>query len=93
MATLRIDKVVVNMRIPKHIAIIPDGNRRWAVQHKMEKKDGYQSGLIPGVQVLRKAKEYGVSEITYYGFTTDNCRRPREQKEAFKKACGCIAIY
>jgi len=86
-ATLTTDKVVANMRIPKHIAIIPDGNRRWAVQHKMDKKDGYQNGLTPGVQVLRKAKEYGISEITYYGFTTDNCRRPKEQKDAFKKAC------
>lgn len=75
------------MRIPKHIAIIPDGNRRWAQHHQMKKKDGYQKGLFPGVQVLRKAKEYGVKEITYYGFTTDNCKRPKEQKEAFQKAC------
>ena len=75
------------MRIPKHIAIIPDGNRRWAQGHQMKKKDGYQKGLFPGVQVLRKAKEYGISEITYYGFTTDNCKRPKEQKEAFQKAC------
>jgi hypothetical protein len=75
------------LRIPKHIAIIPDGNRRWAQGHQMKKKDGYQKGLFPGVQVLRKAKEYGISEITYYGFTTDNCKRPKEQKEAFQKAC------
>lgn len=75
------------MRIPKHIAIIPDGNRRWAAGHQMEKKDGYQYGLAPGLEVLRKAKEYGVSEITYYGFTVDNCKRPKEQQNAFKKAC------
>ncbi len=75
------------MRIPKHIAIIPDGNRRWAAQHQMEKKDGYQHGLNPGLEVLRKAKKYGVSEITYYGFTVDNCKRPKEQQNAFKKAC------
>lgn len=75
------------MRIPKHIAIIPDGNRRWAVKHDMEKKDGYENGLEPGLLVLRKAKEYHVKEITYYGFTTDNCKRPKAQQEAFKKAC------
>ena len=75
------------MRIPKHIAIIPDGNRRWATQHQMEKKDGYQHGLTPGLEVLRKAKEYGVAEITYYGFTVDNCKRPKVQQNAFKKAC------
>lgn len=75
------------MRIPKHIAIIPDGNRRWAVKHNLEKKDGYAKGLKPGLEVLRKAKEYHVDEITYYGFTTDNCKRPKAQQEAFKKAC------
>ena len=75
------------MRIPKHIAIIPDGNRRWAVSHDMKKKDGYQHGLQPGLEVLRRAIENGVEEITYYGFTQDNCKRPKEQQEAFQQAC------
>lgn len=76
-----------SVRTPKHIAIIPDGNRRWAVRNRMEKQEGYQNGLEPGLRVLRKAKEYGISEITYYGFTTDNCKRPKVQQEAFQKAC------
>ena len=75
------------MRVPKHIGIIPDGNRRWALEHNMEKKDGYQYGLRPGIELLRKAKEYGVQELTYYGFTTDNCKRPKEQCTAFQSAC------
>ncbi len=75
------------MRIPKHIAVIPDGNRRFAVSHGMEKKDGYAYGLKPGLSLLRQAKELGVEEITYYGFTVDNCKRPKEQVLAFQKAC------
>ena len=75
------------MRIPKHIGIIPDGNRRWALSRQMEKKDGYQYGLEPGMKLLKKAKEYGVEELTYYGFTTDNCKRPKEQFDAFQSAC------
>ena len=75
------------MRLPKHIAIIPDGNRRWAVQHDLQKQDGYEQGLAPGLSLLRKAKKYGVLEITYYGFTMDNCKRPKVQQEAFRKAC------
>ena len=75
------------MRIPKHIGIIPDGNRRWALSQQMEKKDGYQYGLEPGMKLLKKAKEYGVEELTYYGFTTDNCKRPKEQFDAFQSAC------
>lgn len=75
------------MRIPKHIAIIPDGNRRWAVDKGLNKEDGYNSGLNPGVAVLNLAKEIGIEEITYYGFTVDNCKRPKVQVEAFRKAC------
>lgn len=73
--------------IPKHIGIIPDGNRRWATEHGMEKKDGYQYGLLPGVKLLRMAKEHKIEELTYYGFTVDNCKRPTEQFASFQKAC------
>ncbi len=75
------------MRIPEHIAVIPDGNRRWAVAHGMGKKDGYSYGLRPGLLLLRRAKQLGIREITYYGFTVDNCKRPKEQVEAFQRAC------
>ena len=75
------------MRIPKHIGIIPDGNRRWAEQAGLQKKDGYAHGLTPGLDLLRLAREAGVREITYYGFTTDNCGRPPEQVKAFSEAC------
>jgi len=72
---------------PKHIGIIPDGNRRWAQLHGMKKQDGYMYGLQPGVELLARAKEAGIKEITYYGFTMDNCKRPREQVVAFRRAC------
>ena len=72
---------------PKHIGIIPDGNRRWAVEHGMRKQDGYEYGLLPGLKLLRKAKEHEIEEITYYGFTVDNCKRPKEQFEAFQAVC------
>ena len=75
------------MRIPNHIGIIPDGNRRWATRAGLAKKDGYVHGLTPGLDLLRLAREAGVREITYYGFTTDNCKRPPEQVFAFSKAC------
>jgi len=72
---------------PEHIGIIPDGNRRWALAHGMEKKDGYAYGLEPGLRLLRLAKAHGIKEITYYGFTVDNCKRPGEQLAAFSRAC------
>ena len=71
----------------KHVGIIPDGNRRWAKAHGMEKEDGYTYGLQPGLDLSRLAKETGIGEITYYGFTMDNCKRPAVQFQAFRKAC------
>lgn len=73
--------------LPKHIGIIPDGNRRWAKANGLKKQDGYSYGLKPGMCLLQKAKEYGITEVTYYGFTVDNCKRPKEQCCAFQKAC------
>lgn len=75
------------MRIPQHLAVIPDGNRRWASLHGLKKEQGYQFGLNPGVQLLRQAKQAGIKEVTFYGFTTDNCKRPRAQRDAFCAAC------
>lgn len=72
---------------PRHIGIIPDGNRRWAQNQGMDKQDGYEHGLLPGLKLLHLAKEKGIDEITYYGFTVDNCKRPAEQFQAFQKAC------
>lgn len=75
------------MRIPRHVGIIPDGNRRWAKDKSMNKSEGYQHGLNPGLEVLKEAMRYGVGEVTYYGFTVDNCKRPKEQIKAFQQAC------
>ncbi|MBD5507164.1 MAG: undecaprenyl diphosphate synthase family protein [Lachnospiraceae bacterium] len=74
-------------RIPKHIGIIPDGNRRWATENGLKKEAGYTYGLEPGLRLLRAAQRMGVQELTYYGFTVDNCKRPKEQVTAFSKAC------
>ncbi len=74
-------------RIPKHIGIIPDGNRRWAKEHGLRKEEGYAHGLEPGLRLLKAAREKGIKELTYYGFTVDNCKRPKEQVEAFSRAC------
>lgn len=77
----------MKLRIPKHIAIIPDGNRRWAKSTGLERHMGYEHGLNPGLEFLQLAQEYGVEEVTYYGFTTDNCKRPPVQVKAFRNAC------
>ncbi len=75
------------MRLPNHIGIIPDGNRRWAENNGLRKSEGYKNGLNPGLELLRLCKNIGIKEITYYGFTMDNTKRPTEQTVAFRAAC------
>ena len=74
-------------RLPKHIGIIPDGNRRWAVQHGYQKQDGYQYGIKPGFELYDICLKLGIKEMTFYGFTMDNTKRPAVQTQAYQKAC------
>ncbi len=75
------------MRLPKHIGIIPDGNRRWAKSKGMEKDKGYENGIDPGLETYRTCRDLGINEVTFYGFTTDNTKRPSYQTKAFTDAC------
>ncbi len=75
------------MKIPNHIGIIPDGNRRWAMENGLSKEKGYKEGLKPGLDLFKLCEKEGVKEITYYGFTVDNTKRPKNQRLAFTKAC------
>ncbi len=75
------------MRIPNHIGIIPDGNRRWAESKSLEKHKGYKYGLLPGIKLFNLCKKKGIKEITYYGFTMDNTKRPKKQRKAFTNSC------
>ncbi len=80
-------------RLPQHIGIIPDGNRRWAQHKGMNKQDGYESGLRPGLEVYELCLELGIKELTFYGFTVDNTKRPSAQIRAFRKACVDAVEY
>jgi len=75
------------LRIPEHIGIIPDGNRRWAESKGMSKEKGYMIGTGPGLELFKLCQQSGVKELTYYGFTVDNTKRPAEQRKAFSDAC------
>lgn len=81
----RVAKTLI--RIPNHIGIIPDGNRRWAGSNGLAKEKGYAMGLDPGLALFRLFTEVGIKELTFYGFTTDNTKRPSEQTTAFTNAC------
>ncbi|NLJ88482.1 MAG: undecaprenyl diphosphate synthase family protein [Epulopiscium sp.] len=74
-------------RLPNHIGIIPDGNRRWALSNNKEKHEGYKYGINPGFELYKICLDYGIKEMTFYGFTQDNTKRPPIQTKAFQEAC------
>jgi undecaprenyl diphosphate synthase len=82
----------VKSRIPSHVGLIPDGNRRWAVQHGLRKEEGYASGIAPGFELFERCRQLGIPEVSVFGFTQDNTRRPAVQADAFRQACTTFAL-
>jgi len=78
-------------RLPRHIGFIPDGNRRWAAQRGLAKEQGYASGIAPGLALVEECKALGIAEVSVYGFTQDNTRRPTAQANQFRAACVAFA--
>ncbi len=65
--------------IPKHIAIIMDGNRRWAKQHNLPIKLGHKEGAETLKKITRYANQIGVKYLTVYAFSTENWKRSEEE--------------
>jgi undecaprenyl diphosphate synthase len=78
-------------RLPKHIGFIPDGNRRWARERGLPEAEGYKAGVCKGLELVQTCCQLGIEEITIYGFTQDNTKRPREQRVAFASSCVAFA--
>jgi undecaprenyl diphosphate synthase len=78
--------MVKMIRLPKHIGIIPDGNRRWAIKNGLHKKDGYMKSIDPSKMLYDDIRNLGVKEVTVYCFTAENVKRLQNQKDAFKEA-------
>jgi undecaprenyl diphosphate synthase len=75
------DKLDLN-NIPKHVAIIMDGNGRWAKKHGEDRVFGHISGVKSIRDVLEAATEIGVEYLTLYAFSTENWDRPKEEVDA-----------
>jgi undecaprenyl diphosphate synthase len=68
-------------RIPQHIAIIMDGNRRWAKQRELPHAMGHWEGAEVLTEIVRAASEIGVKSLTVFAFSTENWHRPDEEIE------------
>ena len=65
--------------VPRHIAIIMDGNGRWAAQRGLTRSRGHQAGAEPVRVALRAAQKAGVEFLTLYAFSTENWGRPQDE--------------
>ncbi|MDP4240473.1 MAG: isoprenyl transferase [Bacteroidota bacterium] len=69
-------------RLPKHIAIIMDGNGRWAKERGYDRIFGHQNGVTSVREITEAAAEIGIEYLTLYAFSTENWGRPQPEVEA-----------
>jgi len=65
--------------IPKHIAIIMDGNGRWAKKRKLPRARGHQKGIVTVREIVEACVNLGVGYLTLYTFSTENWKRPKNE--------------
>ena len=73
--------IVDNENVPSHIAIIMDGNGRWAKQRSMPRIKGHHEGMNTVKRITRYANKLGVRILTLYAFSTENWKRPKTEVE------------
>ena len=79
-------------RIPQHVAIIMDGNGRWAKQRGHERSYGHQAGAETVHVIAEEAAKLGVRYLTLYTFSTENWNRPEEEVQALMSRLDGIAL-
>jgi undecaprenyl diphosphate synthase len=86
--TKNIDDIEISIdkdRIPAHIAIIMDGNGRWAKERKLPRAIGHGAGVEAIRNVVKECSKIGVKYLTLYAFSTENWVRPKEEINALMK--------
>lgn len=69
-------------RLPKHVAIIMDGNGRWAKRHGFLRSMGHENGVATVRKITEIASELGIGYLTLYTFSTENWNRPKDEVDA-----------
>lgn len=78
-------------RVPKHVAVIMDGNGRWAKAQGRDRSDGHRAGVDALHTMLDAAKKIGIKYVTCYTFSTENWNRPKREVDILMNLIG-IAI-
>jgi undecaprenyl diphosphate synthase len=71
--------------LPKHVAVIMDGNGRWAKQRHLPRVEGHRAGAESARVIIRTAGELGIKYLTLYAFSAENWNRPKDEVDALMK--------
>ena len=74
-----------SMRVPEHVAIILDGNGRWAKKRFLPRNMGHAQGSKTVERIIEDAFDMGIKYLTVYAFSTENWRRPKDEVDALMK--------
>lgn len=74
--------------VPGHVAIIMDGNGRWAQERGMPRIEGHRQGARVVREIITAAAQWGVGTLTLYSFSTENWKRPKEEVSALMNLLG-----
>lgn len=80
-----ISKIINLENLPEHIAIIMDGNRRWAKAHNLDVPQGHKEGAENLKRITKFANKLGIKYMTVYAFSTENWKRTKEEVGALMK--------
>lgn len=75
----------IKLNIPQHLAIILDGNGRWAMKKKMPRNYGHSQGSKVVERICEDAYNIGIKYLTVYAFSTENWKRPKDEVDALMK--------
>jgi len=79
------DSIINKNNIPKHIAIIMDGNGRWAKSHSLPRIAGHKEGIDSVRAITKKCGDIGVKHLSLYTFSSENWHRPKNEIKALMK--------
>lgn len=68
-----------NALLPRHVAVIMDGNGRWAQKNKVSRLAGHNAGMLAMKEIIKRADVLGIKYLTVYAFSTENWKRSREE--------------
>jgi undecaprenyl diphosphate synthase len=78
--------------LPRHVAVIMDGNGRWAAERGLPRREGHRAGADAVRRVVRAARELGLPALTLYAFSAQNWARPRAEVAGLMRLLGAFVV-